>query len=323
MFFAFQSLEDLKMKKLLVLVAALMLLPGVLNAAEIIRDGDPGFFVGFSGAATVVKGETYCEDIAPANFGFVSTLCTLDDTFCHHYFDVLGWAISSTAAPEGECYVLGSGSYFWCDVCITVPCDAIVGQINTLTAMMVYCDIEGVCQPDSADCEDPNWYGGNPYYSTTSMTLEVVDSPPALYILQDTLYFVEQGATAAYIPFDICNGDPCAPATDYRYDLTSLGLVGGAISDLNVLVSGVLGGECETVYGIVDAGIADVCDYDTLTIVAWDDATGSVYDTCVQVIHVVEPVPVPLFTAPVVTILVLAMILAAAVIMKRTAISKA
>ena len=40
-------------------------------------------------------------------------------------------------------------------------------------------------------------------------------------------------------------------------------------------------------------------------------------------IHVVEPVPVPLFSTPVVTILVLAMILAAAVIMKRTAINKA
>jgi hypothetical protein len=60
-----------------------------------------------------------------------------------------------------------------------------------------------------------------------------------------------------------------------------------------------------------------------LTIIAWDAATGTVYDTCVQVVHVVEPVPVPLFTTPVVTILVLAMILAAAVIMKRTAISKA
>ncbi|MCU0639576.1 MAG: hypothetical protein MUF59_06885, partial [Candidatus Krumholzibacteria bacterium] len=88
-------------------------------------------------------------------------------------------------------------------------------------------------------------------------------------------------------------------------------------------VTGVLGGLCADVYGIVDAGDANVCDYDTLTIIAWDAATGTVYDTCVQVVHVVEPVPVPLFTTPVVTILVLAMILAAAVIMKRTAISKA
>jgi hypothetical protein len=78
------------------------------------------------------------------------------------------------------------------------------------------------------------------------------------------------------------------------------------------------GGACVDVYGIIDGGTANVCDYDELTIIVWDDATGTVYDTCVQLIHVVTPVPVPLFTAPIVTILVLVMILAAAVIMKRT-----
>ena len=74
-------------EKLLVLAAALMLLAGTVNAAEIIRDGDPGFFVGFGGGVVeVIKGETWCTDVAPANFGFVSTLCTLDDTFCFHYY---------------------------------------------------------------------------------------------------------------------------------------------------------------------------------------------------------------------------------------------
>ncbi|MDD3642125.1 MAG: hypothetical protein PHQ19_01475, partial [Candidatus Krumholzibacteria bacterium] len=77
------------------------------------------------------------------------------------------------------------------------------------------------------------------------------------------------------------------------------------------------GGACLDIYGIIDAGAANVCDYDELTIIAWDNATGTVYDTCVQLIHVVTPVPVPLLTAPVVTILVLAMILAAAVIIRR------
>jgi hypothetical protein len=48
-----------------------------------------------------------------------------------------------------------------------------------------------------------------------------------------------------------------------------------------------------------------------------------VYDTCVQIIHIVEPEPVPLFTVPVVTILVLALILAAAVFMRRRAVSRA
>jgi hypothetical protein len=214
---------------------------------------------------------------------------------------------------------VGPGSYFWNTVCIQVPCDAVVSSTNTLTARMSYTDVNEVCQPDSADCEDPNIYSGGNYWDLTSVVLTVVESPPALYILQDTLYYVEQGAVAAYIPFSICNGDPCAPATVYGYNITSMGLVGGALNTVGA-TAGVVGGTCVDVYGIIDAGLADVCDYDTLTIVAWDDATGSVYDTCVQVIHVVEPVPVPLFTTPVVTILVLAMILAAAVIMKRTAI---
>lgn len=311
------------MKKLLFVAAAIMLLAGSVSAADIIRDGDPGFFVGFTpGPHYVVKGETWYDEIAPANFGFVTgALCPLADTFCHHYTDLLGWAIVSTEAPEGECYELGAGSYFWCDVSVTVPCDASIGATNTITAMMVYCDVEGVCQPDSADCED-SYYSGVLRPNVISVDLEVVESPPALYILQDTLYFVEQGQTAAYIPFSICNGDPCAPATDYGYTITSLGLVGAALNITDV-ATGVLGGTCADVYGIVDAGAADICDYDTLTIIAWDDATGTVYDTCVQVIHIVEPVPVPLFTTPVVTILVLAMILAAAVIMKRTAVSKA
>ncbi|MBU8923262.1 MAG: hypothetical protein KOO63_15710 [Bacteroidales bacterium] len=309
------------MKKLVLLAVALMLIPGALFSAEIIRDGDPAFFVGFSPTAQVIKGETWCEDIANTNFGFVSTLCPLEDTFCIHYYDLLGWAIAADF-PEGECFIVGSGSYYWNQACITVPCDAVVGSFNTFCAYMAFCDVEEVCQPDSADCENPNVYSGGDYWSTTCVELEVVESPPALYILQDTLYYVEQGAVAAYIPFSICNGDPCAPATIYGYNIVSKGLVGGAIDVLDV-TAGIVGGYCEEVYGIIDAGISDVCDYDTLTIIAWDDATGTVYDTCVQVIHVVEPVPVPLFTTPVVTILVLAMILAAAVIMKRTAISKA
>ena len=55
-------------------------------------------------------------------------------------------------------------------------------------------------------------------------------------------------------------------------------------------------------------------------IIAW---AGDTYDTCVQLIHIVDPVPVPLFSAPVVTILVLAMLLTAAVLMRRRAANKA
>jgi hypothetical protein len=306
------------MKKLILLAVALMLLPGSLFAADIVRDGDPGFFWSLYETADVIKGENYCDDVAATNFGFLTgSLCALEDTFCLHYDQLLTWAMTSTYA-EGEAFIVGPGSYYVAGICLQVPCDAVIGSTNTLTVRMSFTDVEGVCQPDSADCE-PSIYSGVLRPDICSVVLTVVESPPALYILQDTLYYVEKGAVAAYVPFSICNGDPCAPATVYGYNLTSMGLVGLALNVTDV-TGGVVGGTCEDIYGIIDAGLAEVCDYDTLTIIAWDDATGTVYDTCVQVIHVVEPVPVPLFTTLVVTILVLAMILAAAVIMKRTAI---
>jgi hypothetical protein len=313
------------MKKLLVLAAALMLLPICLNAQT--YEGDAGFFFMFEFAGVnVVKGETFCDYPAPTNFGFTTASpCKETDTFCVTTSDLFGWVQSGGVGEivNGECFLLDAGSYFpgW-EICITVPCDATIGQINTWTAVMEYCDDAVNCVEDSGDCLDPNVYGGIGRYSTISMTLEVVESPPALFILQDTVYVVEQGQSAAYVPFSICNGDPCAAATDYGYAITSFGHIGAPVNNSGTLLA-IGGGLCGDVYGIVDAGEAEVCDYDTLTIIAWDDATGLVYDTCVQIVHIVEPVPVPLFTTPVVTILVLAMILAAAVIMKRTAVSKA
>lgn len=313
------------MKKFAILVFALILLPGVLNAqGPVIKDGDPAFFVQFSTPlAQVIPGETYCDYAAPANFGFVSPLCTAMDTFCFHYYDDLGWTIEGITAAEGEAFTLNSGSYFWADVCITVPCDVEIGTTNTLTWVYAFTDVSGTCQPDSGDCVDPNVYSSVNRWSTISMDFEVVVAPPALYILQDTLYLVEQGQTAAYVPFSICNGDPCAPPTSYDYNIKNVGVVGRIpVIDQSGTAADVPGGDCEDVYGIIDAGDAFVCDYDVLTIIVWAQ-DGSIYDTCVQEIHIVEPVPVPLFTTPVVTILVLAMILAAAVIMKRTAVSKA
>jgi len=318
------------MKKLMLVALVVMLLPAVANAQGI-KQGDPGFYFNFPGGTIdVIRGETWCDHLYAANFYWASTLCSTGviDTFAVVSGDVLGWPITNLFGDEtdaeGVCVILDDNEgvwYFETDLCITVPCEATVGDLNTLTAQMVYCD-EGVAAPDSGDCEDPNIRSGPvECYSTITQDFEVVTSPPALYILQDTLYYVEQGQTAAYIPFSVCNGDACAPATDYGFHITSLGVVGPAL-DQTGTAAGVLGGTCKDVYGIVDAGTATICAYDTLTIVVWNPA-GTVYDTCVQAIHVVEPVPVPLFTAPVVTILVLAMILAAAVIMKRHAVSKA
>ena len=325
------------MKKLVLLALVVILLPAMANAYDL-KDGDPAFYFEFDGGTiNLIKGESWCFTAYLANFG--SETCPgLLDTFAVVSTDLLSWPMTNTFLAfeqgtegedaEGTCYIIdeisGGSWYFVTEVCLTVPCEALVGDLNTLTLQTAYCDDQMVAQPDSGDCENPNYRssGTIAVWSLISQDFEVVESPPALYILQDTLYYVEQGQTSAYIPFAICNGDPCAPATNYNYQITSIGKPGLPAIDQSSMIPGIVGGTCGDVYGIVDAGAGIICTYDTLTIVAWDES-GAVYDTCVQAIHVVEPVPVPLFTAPVVTILVLAMILAAAVIMKRHAVSKA
>jgi hypothetical protein len=272
----------------------------------------------------MIAGETYCWTVGPCNFGFVSAICPDPDTFCCHAWDTQGWVITGDP-PLGSCFLLDPGYLWWQDVCVTVPCTAVPCDYDTLYAGMYYCDETITCRPDcdgEPPCEDPNWYGGNPYYSLDQVIIHIVPSPPALYILQDSLYTIEQGQTAAYVPFTICNGDACADPTVYDYIISSTGHIGTGFPQAGS-TGAVPGGECEDVYGIVDAGDAEVCDLDTLTIIAWDQLTGTVYDTCVQIVHVTEPVPVPLFTTPVVTVLVLAMILAAAVFLRRRAASRA
>jgi hypothetical protein len=313
------------MKKLALLALTVLLIPGFVFAADCSKEGDPAFYVDFgTDTADIIAGATLCFTVGPTNFGFVSALCPDTDTFCVHAWDTQGWAITSDP-PLEDCFLLDPGYLWWQDICITAPCEVEPCDYDTLYMHMTYCDDTLACRHDCYDlpgCECPNFYGGNPFYCMDTVVIHVIESPPALYILQDSLYEIEQGQTSAYVPFTICNGDPCADPTVYGYNITSTGHIGTGFPQ-GGSTSAIAGGECEDVYGIVDAGLANVCDLDTLIIIAWDAATGTVYDTCVQIIHVVEPVPVPLFSAPVVTILVLAMILAAAVIMKRRATSRA
>lgn len=325
------------MKKLVLLALVAILLPAIAQAqAPGIKQGDPAFYFNFPGGVLpVVEGEEFCDHLYAGNFHWSSLTCGnygddsgALDTFAVVTSDLLGWPIEHVS--EGYCVIIndstdvGTGWYFTVDVCIQVPCGGLAtpGEENTFSVQMAYCDHNMVAQPDSGDCEDPNWRSGPvACYSTITQDFIVVAPAPALQIFQDSLYLVEEGVTSAYIPFSICNGDLCAGIGDYDYIITSLGHVGPPLSQTGT-VEAVGPGQCVDVYGLIDAGLAEVCTFDTLTILAWDVATGTVYDTCVQLIHVIEPVPVPLFTAPVVTILVLAMILAAAVIMKRHAVSK-
>ncbi|MBN1885866.1 MAG: hypothetical protein JW876_10145, partial [Candidatus Krumholzibacteriota bacterium] len=170
------------------------------QGSECFKEGDPAFYVDFGETARdVIAGETVCWTVGPCNFGFVSATCPDTDTFCVDVEETQNWIVTGDP-PLRACNVLDPGYLWWQDICVTVPCDVSVCDYDTVTAVMSYCDAAGFCAADCGDCEDPNFYGGDPYYSTITVVLHVVESPPALYILQDSLYLVEQGQTAAYIP---------------------------------------------------------------------------------------------------------------------------
>jgi hypothetical protein len=147
-----------------------------------------------------------------------------------------------------------------------------------------------------------------------------VQSPPALYILQDSLFIIEQGQTAAHVPFTICNGDACADPVVYDYAITSTGPIGGGFPQTGS-TSPVPGGSCEDIHGIVDAGGADICGLDTLTIVVWDSPAAMIYDTCMQVVHVTEQTPVPLISTQLLVALVAVMLIAGIVMLRVRAAS--
>ncbi len=287
------------------------------------KEGDPGIYIGYGEETRdVTRGESVCWEFAPANFGFVSANCTDTDTFCMHVYDTRGWIITGDP-PLEECNMLDPGYLWWQDICIFVPCEADVCGYDTVVAVMTYCD-EVSCVHGCTDlekCDDPNWYSEKPYYSADTVVLHVIESPARISIMQDSLYTVERGQTGAYVPFTICNGDVCAEPTIYDYTITSTGHIAGSFPQGGATDS-IRGGECEDVYAVVNAGVTAVCTVDTLTIVAWDRSTGTMYDTCVQLVHVVEPTTyVPLLTAPVCAALVFIMILAAAVVLRRRAAS--
>ncbi len=270
----------------LVLLTCFVISGAAVDAGAVTMDGDPAFYVDFGeDTHDVVAGLTYTWTLGPTNFGFVSGTCTETDTFCLHVHDTAGWTIVGDPSL-GECQILDPGYLWWNEVTVTVPCEVVVCDYDTVIAVMAFCDDMLLCRPDAGDCEDPNIYDDNLYYSIDTVILHVVETPPSLYILQDSLYYVEKGQSAAHIPFSVCNGDPCVGTVSYSYEISSTGHIGGGFPQGDTI--DVDGGECEDVYGIVDASAGNVCDFDTLTIIAWDTETATAYDTCVQIVHLIE-----------------------------------
>lgn len=313
----------------LTMIAMLFAAP-VMGQAVASKDGDPGFYWGFllgdeGLVAEVVPGEVWADEIMPVNWAWLGGCGTGDDTICMDLTDkgVIPWTLSTDWPLAGQDVIPGllanqtdmwTGYYWPCVITADISCSATVGQIDTIWATMGFVNADFGCDFIGEDC-----LGGN-VDMMVFQAFEVVAPPPTVTVYQDTLFLVEEGLAAAYVPFGIANDNYCYPLSNFSYTITSKGWIGGVISDSG---SGSVGaGELVDVYTILDASLADACDYDTLTIIAWNAAAGD-YDTCVQWIHVIEPAAVPLFTAPVITIMVLAMILAAAVIMRRHAVSKA
>ncbi len=323
---------------LVTLVSALLCLPGIALAQPpgCSWEGDPCMRYGFGqydglpynqpgpDYANIYPGGTVTYTLAPYNATpYNPGPCKLLDTLCCHIWSVKGWNIV-TDPPAGTPEELPAGGYIWYqDITITAPCDASIGDKDTLIAKVAYTNIAGVCAPECGDCLDPNIRPatGVKYYNADTLILTVIAPPPALVVLQDTLTLVDAGQAQAHIPFTICNQNDCAPPTLFGYQITSAGNPRIPVINQTGSVT-VDGGFCKDIYGIINAGIARACDYDTLTIVAWTPAP-VVYDTCVQVIHVIESCCAPVFTPGVAAALVLALILAAAVFMRSRAAGKA
>jgi hypothetical protein len=282
-------------------------------------EGDPGIFIGFPREPQeVLAGFAYSFLIAPANFGFGTSPCQGADTFCLHLYDTEGWPVIAEGflgQSEGECFELEPGYYIQFEVTITVPCSASAGEVDTLFAVMAYCDVNARCSPDCGDCMDPNWLQEDSFYSADTLFLIVEQSPPHIYILQDTLYYVDRMQTQAYVPFAVCNGDPCSPPADYVYRITSSGPCGNPVDQTDTLY-GVPGGECEDVYATIYGPAYSIYDFDTLTFMAWDLATGTTSDTCVQMIYIIECLCVPVLDRRFVLISALMLISGAAVMLK-------
>jgi hypothetical protein len=134
--------------------------------------------------------------------------------------------------------------------------------------------------------------------------------------MQDSLSYVGFSQSQNYVPFHICNSDPCAGPDVYEYTVTNRGRIGGFFEQGGT-TGPVPGGECEKVHAVVDASVAEVCDFDTLTIIAWDQATGTAYDTCVQIIHCLPILPVPFVTPVAMLIMVTATVIFAAFALRK------
>ncbi len=300
----------------------------VPSDVECSLEGDPVLFYGWNALdglpfnqpgpdyATTYQGGSLTRQVAPCNVPptWLPAGCKEQDTLCFHATSARGWDIACDPSM-GLPRVIDPSYYWYQNVTITAPCGAAPGTIDTVIAICAYTNVLGVCDASCGDCNDPNIRpsDGLLHYSSDTLIITVLDASPPPEILQDTLTLVELGQTEAYVPFAICNRDVCVPSRMVYYSIATTGHLPATIPGGSV---DLLAGSCENVYAVLDAGAAPLCTYDTLTIVAWTGVPAA-YDTCVQIIHVVEAQEVPLMTPVVVAILIAALVVVAGIFMWR------
>ena len=268
-----------------------------------------------------LPGQTLAFRLGPLNASpsWLPSGCKAADTFCFDVSSDAGWSIACdwVAGIPIELYP----GYLWTQkVNITIPCSAAVGSYYRIIATMAYWMSDAdTCAPWCGDCNDPNIRptDGFKYYSRDTLWVRV-DPPPSFLpptILQDTLDFVMRGQTMAYLTIGLCNNDQCFDM-NVGYHIASRGHIGPPISTYDTVLA--RSGKCVDVYGILNAGTAPTCTYDTLEIVAWSCAAIPAYDTCVMRVHVIDMCcGVPLDTAPTAALVAAVFIIAAGAFLYR------
>jgi C1A family cysteine protease len=250
--------------------------------------GDPGIQTILGETRySLYPGESGGEYVILKNYGSVSNSpCVDGDSFCVDYDDPDG-LLSYSDIPEGSGFYLGAGASTDNAVLFSVPCDAEISAVDTVVVSMHYWR-NGACRPELEDCTDPSISSGNSYASSHTFIITVIEAPPPFQAQETGAPSpVNEGQRPVSVPVTICNYDVCFSGGDCSYLITSRGYIGSPIYQTGT-ESGMLYGECRTIYAVLDASGSIICDRDTLTIICWDAATESFYDTCLQAVHVTE-----------------------------------
>jgi hypothetical protein len=287
-------------------------------------EGDPMLFTGWAPDTIVLyRGGTGTTVVIwPGNSpsGYLPEGPKGPDTLC---FDLTGigpltWTCNP---PFGTPRVAKPGSSWYQRVYLAAS-PSVPGSIYYVVGTVAYSDASNQCRPDAGDVNNPNIRpsDGRLFYSYDTLVVLVQSVAPSVQIVRDTFVVIERGMQQAYVPFDIFIPDASAAPREFAYRVTSRGRIGPALDQTGAAMVG--GGPGVRMYSVLDASVSPICDFDTLTIRVWSTGAPFVGDTVDQVVHVLEPVSAPIFKLPVVAILTLALILIAALFLRKQALAR-